>query len=172
MNIEFLQTTDITLCGTEAIVNPANEDLWISSNTGQILLLKCGDVIELEAMAQKPVVLGEAIISSPGQWQDIKLIIHAIVYGGDLWFPSIAVIDQGVYNSLLIAHDYQIQSISMPVLGEVCRRASMENIAQAMLKGIGRFLKHYPQNSIETLKIIIPDEATLNTFYKLFSTYA
>lgn len=172
MDIEFLQTTDITLCGTEAIVNPANEDLWISSNIGQVLLLKCGDIIELEAMAQKPVVIGEAIVSSSGQWQDIKLIIHAIVYGGDLWFPSVSAIEQGVYNSLLVAHDYQIQTISMPLLGEVCRRVSMEDIARAMLKGIQRFFKDYPSNLISTLKILIPDEVTLNTFYKVFSDSA
>ena len=171
MDIEFLQTKDITICGTEAIVNPANEELWISSKVGQDLIIRCGDTIELEAMAQKPAVMGSVVLTSVGTWDNgPKVIMHAVIYGGVNWFPQPHYVCNATYNALLSSYDNNIESIAMPVLGEENRKAKMEDFAKSMLKGVQKFIKDFPDNKISVLKFIVPDEETLNIFYQVFSS--
>lgn len=169
MNIEFLESENILEYRADAIVNPGNVDLWINSSIGQELLIYGGDSIELEALAQLPVIQGEAIVTSAGKLKNFNIIIHAIVYGREYWFPTYQSIEQGMYNSLAMANEYKVKSIIIPLLGEVNRKINLEGISQAMLSGLRRFLKDYPKSSIEEIKFIIPEEEALDVFFSVFA---
>lgn len=55
--IEIIQG-DITSSDCEAIVNAANNHLWMGSGVAGAIKRKGGEVIEKEAMAQGPIAVG------------------------------------------------------------------------------------------------------------------
>lgn len=70
---------DITAIDTDAIVNAANNELWLGSGVAGAIKRAAGDEVEREAMAQGPIQVGEAVATGPG-----RLPIKAIhPCGGD-----------------------------------------------------------------------------------------
>ena len=67
---------DITDSETDAIVNPANDHLWMGSGVAGAIKAKGGFEIEIEAMAKGPIPVGEAVITYAGELK-AKYVIHA-----------------------------------------------------------------------------------------------
>ncbi len=61
----------------DAIVNPANLSLWMSTGVGAALKRAGGDVIEFAAVRQAPVPLGGAIVTPAGRLA-ARAVIHAV----------------------------------------------------------------------------------------------
>ena len=54
---------DICDLEVDAIVNPANLSLWMSTGVGGAIKRAGGDAIEFAAVRQAPVALGESIVT-------------------------------------------------------------------------------------------------------------
>ena len=169
MDIEFLETEEIVDTGSQAIIIPTNCDMWISSKIGQEILVHGSDKIEMEAMAQAPVELGDVVVTSAGYIKEVKAILHAAVYGGKRWFPSLDIITKATYRSLEIAHEQSFESLALPILGEVNSKSSLEQISEAMWQGLHDFLKSYEDPKINALNFVIGDEETLDRFFDAFA---
>src|SRR3989337_1644406 len=74
---------DITDSETDAIVNAANDHLWMGSGVAGAIKAKGGVEIEQEAKAKGPIPIGEAVAKSAGKLK-AKYVIHAAVMGQDL----------------------------------------------------------------------------------------
>lgn len=72
--IEILQG-DITEADVEAIVNAANNHLWMGSGVAGAIKAKGGIEIEQDAMSKGPIDVGEAVESTAGKLP-YKYIIH------------------------------------------------------------------------------------------------
>ena len=57
---------DICVLEVDAIVNPANPTLWMSTGVGGALKRAGGDSIEFAAVRQGPLELGGAVVTGPG----------------------------------------------------------------------------------------------------------
>lgn len=169
MDIEFLETEEIVDTGSQGIIIPTNCDLWISSRIGQEVLVHGSDKIEMEAMAQAPVALGDVVITSAGYIKHVKAILHAAVYGGKRWFPALDIITRATYRALELAHEQSIESLALPILGEVNAKSSLEEISQAMWQGLHDFMKTYDEPKINALNFVIGDEETLDRFFDAFA---
>ena len=74
---------DITELEVDAIVNAANNHLWMGAGVAGAILRKGGARIQTEAVAQGPIQIGDAVVTTGG---DLKArpVIHAAVMGQDL----------------------------------------------------------------------------------------
>ena len=64
----------------DAIVNAANTDLALGAGVAGAIRRKGGDSIDVEAQAQGPIRLGEAVATSAGRLLN-KYVIHAAAMG-------------------------------------------------------------------------------------------
>jgi O-acetyl-ADP-ribose deacetylase (regulator of RNase III) len=67
----------------EGLVIPANDHLWMGSGPGLKLKQAGGEPIEVEAVRQGPVALGQAVVTGAGDL-GFRRIFHAVVMGQDL----------------------------------------------------------------------------------------
>ena len=106
---------DIAAETTDAVVNAANNRLWMGAGVAGALKARGGPEIEAEAMALGPVAVGECVITSAGRLK-ARQVIHAAVMGQDLQTSS-EIITRATRNTLVLAGDRGLQSLSLPAFG-------------------------------------------------------
>jgi len=122
---------DIAEQDTEAIVNAANNQLWMGGGVAGAIKRKGGSVIEQEAMEKGPVAIGSAVSTSAGALK-AKRVIHAAVMGPDLHTEA-GIIVNATKNSLLVAQKEGLCSISLPALGTGVGGFSLYHCASLMI---------------------------------------
>jgi O-acetyl-ADP-ribose deacetylase (regulator of RNase III) len=106
---------DITEQEVDAIVNAANDHLWMGAGVAGAIKRKGGGEIEREAMSKGPIPVGEAVVTKAGRLK-AKYVIHAAVMGQDL-LTNEEHIRNATLNSLKRAEDLKIRSIAFPAFG-------------------------------------------------------
>lgn len=106
---------DICVLEVDAIVNPANPTLWMSTGVGGALKRAGGDSIEFAAVRQGPLGLGEAIVTEAGQLA-AKAVIHAVSLDRDRR-TSGPVLEAAVRSAMARAREIGVTSIAFPALG-------------------------------------------------------
>lgn len=106
---------DICDLEVDAIVNPANLSLWMSTGVGGAIKRRGGDAIEFAAVRQGPVVLGESIVTPAGTLP-VQAIIHAVSLDRERR-TSGPVIEQAVRSAMARAREINATSIAFPALG-------------------------------------------------------
>src|SRR5215470_3650661 len=74
---------DISRAKVDAVVNAANNHLWMGAGVAGALKRTGGIEIEREAVAKGPIDIGEAVVTKGGALS-AKYVIHAAVMGQDL----------------------------------------------------------------------------------------
>jgi O-acetyl-ADP-ribose deacetylase (regulator of RNase III) len=106
---------DITRMGTDAVVNAANNHFWMGGGVAGAIKHAGGAMIEIDAMNQGPVPVGQSVVTNGGSL-DAGYVIHAAVMGQDLQ-TSAKVIHDGTRSALECAHALGVESVSFPAFG-------------------------------------------------------
>jgi O-acetyl-ADP-ribose deacetylase len=106
---------DICVLEVDAIVNPANPTLWMSTGVGGALKRAGGDAIEFAAVRQGPIELGEAIITGAGTLA-AKVIIHTASLDRDRRTTG-PILEAAVRSALARAREIGAVSVAFPALG-------------------------------------------------------
>ncbi len=106
---------DICDLEVDAIVNPANLSLWMSTGVSGAIKRAGGDAIEFAAVRQAPVPLGESIVTPSGALA-AKAVIHAVSLDRDRR-TSGAIIEAAVRSAMARAREINATSIAFPALG-------------------------------------------------------
>ena len=106
---------DICVLEVDAIVNPANPTLWMSTGVGGALKRAGGDAIEFAAVRQGPLELGEAVVTEPGNLA-AKVVIHAVSLDRDRR-TSGPILESAVRSAMARARELGVTSIAFPALG-------------------------------------------------------
>jgi O-acetyl-ADP-ribose deacetylase (regulator of RNase III) len=122
---------DIAEQGTDAVVNAANNHLWMGSGVAGALKRKGGQAIEQEAIAKGPIAIGDAVSTSAGALK-AKRVLHAAVMGQDL-HANADFIKQATLKCLKLAETEGLTSISFPALGTGVGGFSPFHCASVML---------------------------------------
>ena len=130
---------DITDQELDAIVNAANNHLWMGAGVAGAIKRKGGKEIEDEAMKNGPIPIGEAIVTSAGKLK-AKYVIHAAVMGQDL-VTNEDYIKNATLNSLKKAEELKIKSIAFPAFGTGVGGFPIDRCAQIMLDQVKDFSK-------------------------------
>ena len=114
MKIKFVKG-DITDMEVDAIVNAANNELWMGGGVAGAIKRKGGIEIEEEAVKKGPIPVGEAIVTGAGKLK-AKYVIHGAVMGRDLQTDA-EKIKNATINSLKRAEELGLKSIAFPAFG-------------------------------------------------------
>ena len=135
-NIEVYKG-DITWLELDALVNAANNQLWMGGGVAGALKIAGGKEIEGEAVKKGPIPIGEAIITGAGKLK-AKYIIHAAVMGQDLKTDA-EKIRRATRNSLLRADEIGIKSIAFPALGTGVGGFPLDECARIMIDEVRQY---------------------------------
>jgi O-acetyl-ADP-ribose deacetylase (regulator of RNase III) len=106
---------DICDLEVDAIVNPANLSLWMSTGVGGALKRAGGDAVEFAAVRQAPVSLGDAVVTPAGKLA-AKAVIHAVTLDQNRR-TSGPIIEAAVRSAMARAREIGATSIAFPALG-------------------------------------------------------
>lgn len=123
---------DITELEVDAIVNAANNRLWMGGGVAGAIKRKGGADIEKEAVGKGPIPVGEAIVTGAGKLK-ARHVIHAAVMGQD-FATDAEKIRAATRNSLERARELGLKSIAFPALGTGVGRFPLEEAARVMLE--------------------------------------
>jgi O-acetyl-ADP-ribose deacetylase (regulator of RNase III) len=143
-----LQNGDIVRSDCEAVVNAANNYLWMGGGVAGALKKAGGKEIETEALKKGPITVGEAVVTGAGKLK-AKYVIHAAVMGQSLQTDS-GKIGLATYHSLRRAEELGIQSMAFPALGTGVGGFPLDECARIMFAEI----KQYSQRPISLKKAV------------------
>jgi O-acetyl-ADP-ribose deacetylase (regulator of RNase III) len=127
--IEILDA-DLTTLAVDAIVNAANDHLWMGSGVAGAIKARGGDQIERDAMAQGPIEAGGAVVTGAGHLP-ARYVIHAAAMGQDLT-TSPDLILRATRSALALAAELALESVAFPALGTGVGGFPVERCAEIM----------------------------------------
>ena len=133
---------DICDLEVDALVNPANVSLWMSTGVSGAIKRAGGDAIEFAAVRQAPVPLGEAIVTPSGTLA-AKAVIHAVSLDRERR-TSGPVIESAVRSAMARAREIGATSIAFPALGTGVGGFPLEESARITIETVRDELRRSP----------------------------
>jgi O-acetyl-ADP-ribose deacetylase (regulator of RNase III) len=170
----ILKRDDLLLQETEAIVNSANDELWLGGGISGAIRREAGDSINKECdniikERGKPLDIGEVVYTSIGNMKNknLKHIFHAAapVYRGGKFGEDLQLF-HAFYNSFMLAEKLKIQSISIPPISSGIFGYPNKEVAQIFYKALDRFVIESCKgdNYLKEIRMVIIDFPTYFTF--------
>ena len=156
----ILEKGNIALEESDAIVNAANNVLWMGSGVAGAIKKEGGGEIEEEAVSKGPIDIGEAILTGGGQLKS-KYVIHAAVMGQDLSADA-DIVKRALKSSLDLAEQEGLNSLSIPALGTGVGGFSIDACADIMVREIIEFLQRSVK--VRLVKIVLFNRSDLEVF--------
>jgi histone macroH2A1 family phosphatase len=141
----------------DVVVNAANKNLFFGSGICGAIFEKAG-ITEMNRECQKiptPLKVGQAVITSSCQMTNCKNIIH--VPGPDFRYEnnSFDKLYQEYYNSLNLAKDNDLHSISFPLISAGIYAGKIENpalnSAKMCIEAYNDFVSKYEDYDIDLI---------------------
>lgn len=151
---------DITESSADAIVNAANNHLWMGAGVAGAIKRKGGDIIEKEAVSRGPIPVGEAVATNAGSLS-CKYVIHAAAMGQDLITDGQKIAD-ATANALLRAEELSLSSIEFPALGTGVGGFPVEEAANVMIEAARSFLAS--SKSVHAVSFALFDSGSYEIF--------
>jgi len=151
---------DITDSGADAIVNAANNHLWMGSGVAGAIKRKGGVSIESEAVSKGPIPVGEAVATKAGSLAS-RFVIHAAAMGQDLMTDDRKIAD-ATRNALLRAEELSLGSIDFPALGTGVGGFPVEKAANIMIEAAKNFLAG--SKSVGEVGFVLFDDISFDAF--------
>ncbi len=134
-----VQIGDITAVATEAIVNAANNRLWMGSGVAGAIKRAGGEEIEREAVAQGPIRVGEAVVTSAGRLP-YRAVVHAAAMGyaddGSLIPATAERVYAATRAALARCAERNLRTVAFPALGTGVGGLDVATCAQAMTEAV------------------------------------
>jgi O-acetyl-ADP-ribose deacetylase (regulator of RNase III) len=137
---------DITELDVDAIVNAANNELWMGAGVAGVIKRKGGQVIEDEAIGKGPIPVGEAIATTAGALR-ARWVIHAAAMGTDL-VTDAEKIRSATANALKRFEELGLRSIAFPALGTGVGGFSVSAAASVMLDVVKQRANELPPGTV------------------------
>jgi O-acetyl-ADP-ribose deacetylase (regulator of RNase III) len=144
----------------DAVVNAANNHLWMGGGVAGAIKRRGGPEIEREAMAQGPIAVGAAVATTAGALK-AKHVIHAAVMDQDLSTDA-EKIGWATASALDLAKGLGLTSLALPALGTGVGGFSREECARIML---GAVRKHARSGTtLARVEFVLFDQAGYDAF--------
>ncbi len=153
---------DITELSTDAIVNAANNHLWMGSGVAGAIKRAGGQEIEDEAIKKGPIAVGEAAVTGAGRLK-AKYVIHAAAMGQDL-VTDAGKIRSATRNSLKRADELGIKTVAFPALGTGVGGFPLAEAARIMIAAVKEYLDG--PTSLEEVVFALRGEDAYQAFKK------
>lgn len=157
----------------DAVVNAANTELWMGSGVAGALRRRGGKQVEEEAVAQGPIALGAAVITSAGGLPN-RHVIHAAAMGyraADATVPkragtssSAEIIASCVRRALELADANGVKSIGFPALATGVGGFPVVEAAEAMVRAASEYAEKTPKTRIERVVFVLLGDGAARAF--------
>ena len=147
---------DISLQETRAIVNAANTHLWMGAGVAGAITRRGGAAVEREAVAQGPIRVGEAVITTGGDLP-ADYVIHAAAMG-----DAPTDVRGATRSSLAVAAERGLASVSFPALGTGVAGFPVDECARLMLAEAKRAAGG--GTSLEEIRFVLWSDADYEAF--------
>jgi len=125
---------DICEREVDAIVNAANNHLWMGGGVAGAIKRSGGAEIEEEAVAQGPIAIGESVVTTAGNLK-ARHVIHAAVMGQDL-VTDAGYVRAATLSALSRARSLGLHMIAFPALGTGVGGFPLRECARAMYDAV------------------------------------
>jgi O-acetyl-ADP-ribose deacetylase len=159
-----IQRGDISQANVDAVVNAANNHLWMGAGVAGALKRAGGSEIESEAISKGPIEIGEAIVTRGGKLR-AKYVIHAAAMGQDLATDR-SKIAMATRNSLARAAELGVESIAFPALGTGVGGFPAEVAGDAMIGECVAVAKKGTAPSLKRILFVLFSEDISTAFAK------
>ncbi len=122
---------DMTTLAVDAIVNAANDRLWMGGGVAGAIKRRGGAEIETEAVRKGPLPIGEAVATGAGTLP-VRYVIHAVTMGQDLETNE-PYVRAATRSALRVAETLGLHSVALPALGTGVGGFPLDRAASAML---------------------------------------
>ena len=163
MEIRFVQG-DIAQQEADAIVNAANNHLWMGAGVAGAIKRAGGREIETEAVAKGPIPIGEAVATGAGRLK-ARHVIHAAVMGQDLRTDADKV-RRAAQATLRSADELGLTSIAFPALGTGVGGFPLGECARIMLDAAEGHAAG--TTSVERVIFVLYDAPALAAFQRVW----
>jgi len=157
---------DITDSACDAIVNAANNHLWMGSGVAGAIKRRGGTIIEQEAIAKGPIKPGEAVATTAGELS-AKYVIHAAGMGQDL-ATSADLIRRTTEASLKLADSLSLESIAFPAIGTGVGGFDAADCARIMISAV----RDYSPTSLQRADFVLFDTRSAVSFKSVLAEFA
>ena len=151
---------DICDLEVDAIVNPANLSLWMSTGVSGAIKRAGGDAIEFAAVRQAPVPLGESVVTDSGNLA-ARAVIHAVSLDRDRR-TSGPVIEAAVRSAMARAREIGATSVAFPALGTGVGGFPLADAARITVETVREELEQSP--AIEHVTFALRGAAAYQAF--------
>lgn len=155
---------DITEADCDAIVNAANNHLWMGAGVAGAIKRKGGAEIEAEAMAKGPIPVGEAVATGAGRLR-ARYVIHAAAMGQDLRTDA-AKIQSATRAAIGVADGLGLRTIAFPALGTGVGGFSVADCARLMLDVV----RAYQGVNLTKVVFVLFEQQAFEQFYRVERT--
>ncbi len=165
----ILKIGDITEENTDAIVNAANSTLMggggvdgaIHRKGGSAILEECKKI--RQTLYPEGLPTGEAVITTGGKLK-ARYVIHTVgpICHGKFGETEEKLLYNAYYNSLKLAKEKGLRTVSFPSISTGAYRCPPEKAAKTALKAIIEFLKKY--DYIQEVRVVLFTEDIYKTF--------
>lgn len=138
----------------DAIVNAANDHLWMGSGVAGALKRAGGEEIEREAVAKGPIPLGTAVATGAGRLQ-ANHVLHGAVMGQDLR-TNADLVRRTSRSCLELADELGARSLALPAFGTGVGGFPLGECARIM---VGETRAYEPQTLERVVFAVFGDEA-------------
>jgi len=145
---------DIAAVEADAIVNAANNHLWMGSGVAGAIKRAGGESIEEEAVAAGPIPVGGAVATGAGRLK-AKHVIHGAVMGQDLK-TSADLIRLTTSSCLNVAETLGCGTIALPAFGTGVGGFPLDECARLMMEAVR---SHEPRSLRKVLFAVHGEEA-------------
>jgi O-acetyl-ADP-ribose deacetylase (regulator of RNase III) len=144
---------DIVACHVDAIVNAANNHLWMGAGVAGAIKRQGGQAIEDEAVRQGPIPAGAAVVTGAGRLP-ARYVIHAAAMGQDLR-TNAEYIRQATISSLQQADALGLRSIALSALGTGVGGFPVDEAARVMLEATCSVIQATPSTSLQQIVFVL-----------------
>jgi O-acetyl-ADP-ribose deacetylase (regulator of RNase III) len=154
---------DLTRMPVEAIVNAANNELWMGGGVAGAIKAGGGAEIEREAMAQGPIEPGAAVATWAGRLPPpIRWVIHAATMPATTLQTDERLIRAATRSALKKADDVGAASVALPALGTGVGGFAIERAARVMAEEAVAFGR--TAQSVERVVLVARSEEARRAF--------
>ena len=157
--IEVVQG-DITEQDVDAIVNAANNKLWMGVGVAGAIVRRGGREIEADAIRQGPIGIGESVITGAGALF-ARHVIHAAAMGQDLRTDR-DKIRRATESALALAEERGLNSIAFPALGTGVGGFPLDECAAVMVAVVRD--RAHDRKALDTVRFALVDPTAYEAF--------
>lgn len=153
---------DIAAQAVDAVVNAANDHLWMGAGVAGALKRAGGQEIEVEAMRQGPIAVGDAVVTAGGTLP-AGHVIHAAGMGQDLKTDE-AKVAAATRSAIRRAEERRFESVAFPAIGTGVGGLAPHACAKAMIEAVLDELAR--ARSLRRVFFVLLDDALYEAFHE------